>query len=225
MWQLAVVCLSFCLFVGEITQSNDKRQQTLPQKVYFLFCRFLELKTSSWIPPAEGVSAPHSCGCLLWSWNPLPVPWQIEGRGSPVIYFRNTVRKLMLCELSAPHWPLARVSGCCRTDLSSALKRQAGGFCSRCVSTRRVESSCEGSCAEPNSKQFVLLSTLASVLEEALKSGPSTEKRALFSPPKKCCRSAEPRSASTSWGVETQRVHIRCWRVDLCNLKTATSRQ
>lgn len=28
MWQLALVCLSFCMFIGEITENNDKRQQT-----------------------------------------------------------------------------------------------------------------------------------------------------------------------------------------------------
>lgn len=50
-----------------------------------------------------------------------------------------------------------------------------------------------GSCAEPNSKQFVLLSTLASVsLEEASETGSSTEKRAPFSLKKKSA--AEVRS-------------------------------
>lgn len=99
--------------------------------------------------------------------------------------FSNTVRKLMLCELSAPHRPLARVSGCCRTDLSSALKSQAGGFCSRFVSTRRLESSCEGSCAEPNSKQFVLLSTLASVSWKKRSKPVQAQKSDPFSPPEK----------------------------------------
>lgn len=155
------------------------------------------------------------------SWNPLPVPWQSEGRGSPVVCFPQHCQK-------------AHALRALRTTLTA-------GWSLRMLSDRRLLGAKVAGCwillslrkyapdldlpvraAARNSKQFVLLCCPRfCVLEEAQKAGSSAERRAV-SPPEKCCRSAERRYASTSWRVETRRVRVLCWRVNWCNLKTAT---
>lgn len=183
---------------------------------------FFRLPTSRLRPQRAPARLP-AADASSRSWNPLPVPWQSEGRGSPVVCFPQHCQK-------------AHALRALRTTLTA-------GWSLRMLSDRRLLGAKVAGCwillslrkyapdldlpvraAARNTKQFVLLCCARfCVLEEAQKAGWSAERRAA-SPPKKCCRSAERRDASTSWRVETRRVRGLCWRVNWCNLKSATLR-
>ena len=119
------------------TKPPDKKRKQKKKKKQVLCFRFVALHDWKPVPwcrlqrASVRLTAADASGAGTHS----PFVDQLR-EGEALLLIFQTLRKLTLCELSAPLWALARVSGCGRTDLSSALERQPAGFCSRCVSTR-----------------------------------------------------------------------------------------